>query len=235
MIDDEAKLEAKLEAKRVPPPLERDFSEYPLPDPGVAGEWEEYTRKNDEGEEVIAGMRYRALAPNKFLVHEGVARVLLPVEMAHKHPENPRRGDVPMIRGSLRFHGQFDEVIINRGSYSVRYEPWTIAAGNHTFSAIEEEGWTHFGAQIIDVDDDEHDRITLMHNAASDSAYYDESSLVSVTSRLPSLEGTGIDAAWLKSVRDKQEKGEREPPEEFASYDDDDELEHRCPKCGYEW
>ena len=206
-----------------------------LPSPGVAGVWEEFFRKSPEpgSEDVVSGMRYRGTDGNKFLVHEGCAHVLLEVPIAKKHPENPRKGDVPMIRESLRYHGQFDNVIINRGTYSKRYEPWTIGAGNHTFTGIEEEGWTHFGAQIVD--DDELDRIMLMHNAASDSAYYDEDSLIGVTERLEDLDGTGISPDWMKSVIAKRNRESAGGPTEFPKFDDSDAPDHSCPKCGYEW
>lgn len=200
-----------------------------LPDPGVAGEWEEFKRGPfDDGD--VAGMRYRGTGDNVFLVHEGCAHVLMAVDDLVLHPDNPRKGDVPMIRESLRYHGQFDSIIVNRGSYSKRYDPWTIGAGNHTFKAACEEGWTHVGVQVVDVDDEELDRIMLVHNAASDAAHYDRDSLLGVTERLGNLEGTGVTPEFVATL-----KSTKKAPESFPSYGEDVETKHECPRCGYEW
>lgn len=45
---------------------------------------------------------------------------------------------------------------------------------------------------------------------------------------------TGFDEAEVEELLARLE-AEAEAPEDFASYDEDIETEHKCPSCGYEW
>jgi hypothetical protein len=124
------------------------------------GVWEERTVVLEDGEqtELVEARLYRGTGDYRFLVHESVAHHMMEIFVPVLHPDNPRSGDVPMIGASLEDHGQYKPIVINRGTYSVRYEPWTIGAGNHTLQGAQIKGWTHIGVSVVDVSDDELDR-----------------------------------------------------------------------------
>lgn len=62
---------------------------------------------------------------------------LVPVRELVRHPQNPRRGQVSLIADSLRRFGQVRPILTD-GSQ--------IIAGNHTYLAVVELGWTHVAA-----------------------------------------------------------------------------------------
>lgn len=111
----------------------------------------------------------------------------LPLDQLHRYPGNPRRGDLDVIRDSLRRNGQYRPLVVQR---STRF----ILAGNHTAEAMAAEGWTTAEVVLLDVDDDAARRIVAADNRTSDLASYDERALVSLLRELgEDLTGTGWD------------------------------------------
>jgi len=85
---------------------------------------------------------------------------------------NPRKGDVDALVESLKAHGQYRPIVVNRGTKTDR--PNEIAAGNHTYHAAKKLKWKKIAATWIDVDDDTLSRIVLVDNRTSDlGEYYD--------------------------------------------------------------
>lgn len=119
-----------------------------------------------------------------------------PGELALYH-RNANLGNVPVITASLRAHGQYKPVTVNRGTYTGR--PNEVLVGNHTVKAIrgllaeepDDPRWRQVLANMIDVDDDEAARIVLDDNkSAQDGFGYDQHILADLLGGLPSLEGT---------------------------------------------
>ena len=169
-----------------------------------AGDYEERTVTVESGEgegteEVVARL-YRGTGDNVFLVHETVAESMTEISRLVPHPDNPRDGDVPTIRESLRDHGQYRGIVVNRGTYSKRYGPWTVGAGNHTLESAISEGWTHIGVTVVDVSDDELDRILLVDNRANDLAYTRPEFVLKIIERIGDARGTGYDDEWVKQA-----------------------------------
>lgn len=61
------------------------------------------------------------------------------------HPKNPRRGKVALIAESLTRFGQVRPVLVNGNR---------ILAGNHTYLAAVELGWTHIAVSRVDFTDE---------------------------------------------------------------------------------
>jgi ParB-like nuclease family protein len=116
---------------------------------------------------------------------------LVPIESL-KHYRNPRRGDVTVIRESLRENGQYRPLVVRRKTREV-------LAGNHTLKAAKEEGWSEVWATFIDCDARHAKRIALVDNRTNDLAGYDEQALVRLIGSLPSLAGTG----WSREAYDE--------------------------------
>ena len=110
---------------------------------------------------------------------------------------NPRQGDIPAITDSLKAHGQFRPVVVNKGTHTGR--PMEVLAGNHTVLAARELDGTEWAlpeldAYVVDVDDAEADRIVLADNRTSDLGGYDDAVLLELLEGVSDdLEGTGWD------------------------------------------
>lgn len=108
-----------------------------------------------------------------------------PVSALRPHPRNPRRGNVNLIAESLKHHGQYRPIVVQRST-------GFILAGNHTFQACTSLGWKTVAVTYLDVDDATAERILLADNRTSDLATYDDNALASLLHSLPDLDGTGF-------------------------------------------
>jgi hypothetical protein len=123
---------------------------------------------------------------------------LVPIDSVSEHPDNARRGDVETVRASLRAHGQYVPIVVQRSTGH-------IVKGNHTHRAAKEEGFTEIAVLFRDYSDDQARRVMLMDNASSDKGTYDTSDLVALLAALEGdFAGTGYDdqdlAALLASL-----------------------------------
>ena len=152
------------------------------------------------------------------------------IDLIEPHPKNVRQGDIGAISESLKAHGQYRPIVVDkRTNY--------ILAGNHTWKAAKALGWAEISAGFIESkDDDEALRILLADNRANDLAMYDTGSLEELLRELSEsdegLEGSLFDLADLD---DLQIDNEPLDLSEFEKYDETIDTEHKCPKCGYEW
>lgn len=114
---------------------------------------------------------------------------------------NPNLGNVPTIKSSLRVHGQYKPVVVNRGTHTGR--PNEVLAGNHTLKALREllaeepdnAAWRAIDGYVIDVDNDQAAAIVLVDNkSAEDGLGYDSQILANLLGGLPTLEGTAFTA-----------------------------------------
>lgn len=119
--------------------------------------------------------------------------------------ENPRLGDVAVIRESFRAHGQYQEIVVQKSSRRV-------IAGNHRWHAAKGEGWDKIAAILLDVDDEEATRIALVDNKSSDNSVYDDPLLKKHLDALAETEGglagTGFDDDDLDDLRARIEEAE---------------------------
>ena len=122
-----------------------------------------------------------------------LATEVVPLETLRLYPGNPRRGVVDVIRESVRQHGQYRALVVNRRTMEV-------LAGNHLLQALQAEGITEGLAHFVDVDDEEAARIVLVDNRASDLGTYDDALLVELLQGLPDLAGTGYDPKALEDL-----------------------------------
>lgn len=121
----------------------------------------------------------------------------VPIDSLKPHPKNPRVGDVDAIAESIRIHGLFRPVVVNRRN-------GMIAAGHHTVLGARKLGWETIPVVEIDVSEDEHKRIMLVDNATSDKGEYDKKLLAEILANLATqqegLEGTGYNEADFQDL-----------------------------------
>ena len=113
------------------------------------------------------------------------------------HPNNVRQGDVGAIMESLETHGQYRPIVVQR---STGY----ILAGNHTYQAAAQLGWSDIAVTYVDATDDEATRILLVDNRSNDLASYDDFALAALLQDLAASEiglvGTGFDGDALQDL-----------------------------------
>jgi hypothetical protein len=101
------------------------------------------------------------------------------------HPKNVRQGDIGAIAESLKTHGQYRPIVVDKRTNF-------ILAGNHTWKAAQSLGWSQISAGLIETkDDDEALRILLSDNRASDLATYDDGGLAEILKQL-AITDTGL-------------------------------------------
>jgi hypothetical protein len=119
------------------------------------------------------------------------------IDQVQPHPKNVRQGDIGAIMESLRDHGQYRPIVVQEST-------GLILAGNHTWKAARQLGWTQIEATTIDVDDDEALRILLIDNRTNDLSTYDDPALAELLKQLAiterGLEGTGFDGDDLDAL-----------------------------------
>lgn len=115
----------------------------------------------------------------------------VPVDALLPHPENPRRGDVELIRASIRENGWFGAVVAQQ---STGY----VLAGNHRLQAARLEGIEAVPVVWVDVGDDAARRILLADNRTGDMASYDRDSLASVLGALLQSEREVLGTGWAR-------------------------------------
>jgi hypothetical protein len=157
----------------------------------------------------------------------------VPLEKLGRFPRNPRRGNVTMIRESVRRLTQFRSIVVRDTGTGL-----IVLAGNHTADAIEAEGMKSARCDIITCTDDEARRIVAADNRTADLGAYDDDLLAEL---LASLAGDYDGTGWAET--DASRILDDELPEEFRSYDESIEDSAPdppeppatiiCPSCGH--
>lgn len=108
--------------------------------------------------------------------------LLRPIESLHPHPDNPRRGDTAEILKSLQRFGQVRAILTDPEG--------TIIAGNHTYAAAVEAGWTEVAAVTHDFKSAEEARAYLLaDNRLSEVGEYDRAELMLLLDELEATSG----------------------------------------------
>ncbi|MGX1668519.1 ParB/RepB/Spo0J family partition protein [Streptomyces sp. NPDC055400] len=130
-----------------------------------------------------------------------LSELAVPVDELAPYHRNPRTGDLDSITESLAVNGQYRPIVVNRGSQTGR--PNEILAGNHTFKAAKQLGWTDIAVTWLDVDDEAAAKIVIVDNRTSDLAGYDSVLLADILTKLPDLQGTGYGQDQLDELLDE--------------------------------
>ena len=153
------------------------------------------------------------------------------IDTIQPHPRNVRQGDVGAIVESLKAHGQYRPIVVQR---STGY----ILAGNHTWRASKQLKVTHIHVVYVDVDNDEAVRILLVDNRTNDLAIYDDHELAHLLEALvltpDRLLGTGYDSDDLDSLLALLNTESKEKEKEIEE-DKSERKSLTCPECGHEF
>jgi hypothetical protein len=155
-------------------------------------------------------------------IRDELRHLAVPLDSLRCHPDNPRRGSLTDIRHSLIRHGQYKPLVAARDG--------TLLAGNHTWMACRELGWTEVAAVHLDLDptSDAALRILAVDNATHDKGDYDKESLLGLLRGFAEtedgLDGTGYgddDLADLIAILDNPDTLDS-LADEFGEPKDDD-------------
>jgi DNA modification methylase len=103
-------------------------------------------------------------------------------------PNNPRLGDVNAVMASLARFGQRKPIV-------ARYDDGTIIAGNHTWQAAKQLGWTEIAVAYVGDDDVTAQAYALADNRTAELGSYDDELLLQL------IESVGdIDSELLKDT-----------------------------------
>jgi hypothetical protein len=120
------------------------------------------------------------------------------IDSIQPHPKNVRQGDIGAISESLKAHGQYRPIVVDKRTNQ-------ILAGNHTWKAAKSLGWSQIAVGFIETkDDDDATRILLADNRTTDLASYDDAGLANLLKDLAEteegLDGTGFDGDALDEL-----------------------------------
>jgi ParB-like chromosome segregation protein Spo0J len=110
-------------------------------------------------------------------VRPEIAALAKPITDFQPHPKNVRQGDVGAIAESLKAHGQYKPIVVQKSTN-------LVLTGNHTLQAARQLGWAEIAAVYVDCDDDQALRILLVDNRTNDLAMYDDRALAELLTEL---------------------------------------------------
>jgi hypothetical protein len=162
----------------------------------------------------------------------GTTTEVAPTEL-HTFHRNARRGDVDVIAGSLKAHGQYRPIVVNVGTYTGR--PYEVLAGNHTLMAIrhlaethpDDPRWNTVKVHWGDWDETTCTKIVLADNRTAEVGTMDFDMLKDLLDSLPDIGGTGFtDIDYLALTQSMEPPSLDALAREFGdSLTDDDLLE----------
>lgn len=167
-------------------------------------------------------------------IHPSLTEMSVPLRCLTLLPGNPRRGDIDAVIRSYSVFGQRKPIVARRTGKQDGFPVGIVIAGNHQLIAAERLGWQDIAVVWTDDDEMTAKAFALADNRTSELGDFDDEALADMLGDIASSEELLAAASFthedlLKLINSK------EPPRDFPDINDDIPVEHRCPKCGYEW
>lgn len=157
-----------------------------------------------------------------------LAKLTVKIDSLTPDPDNARlhpEDNLQAIKTSLTTYGQVKPVVVRRATM-------TVVAGNGTVEAAKALGWTKIAASVVDMTEVEAAGYGLADNRTAELAKWDFE-VVARLDRLLQEQGQTPIGWTIDELTVLREQAFVAPPEEFPEVDEDIEIEHECPKCGY--
>lgn len=101
------------------------------------------------------------------MIIESLKALAVPIDSLRGLPNNPRKGDVSAVMASLSRFGQRKPIVVRR-SDSI------IIAGNHTWQAAKQLGWSEIAVAWTEDDEDTMKAYALADNRTAELGSYDD-------------------------------------------------------------
>ena len=141
------------------------------------------------------------------MIINSLKSLAVPIDKLHGLPNNPRLGDVNAVMASLARFGQRKPIV-------ARYDDGTIIAGNHTWQAAKQLGWTEIAVAYVGDDDVTAQAYALADNRTAELGSYDDELLKELIEAVGSVDIDLLkDTGWSEdAVGDLLAKIEAENP-----------------------
>jgi DNA modification methylase len=124
------------------------------------------------------------------MIIKSLQALAVPIDTLKGLPGNPRIGDVDAVAKSLDRFGQRKPIV-------VRQDDGTIIAGNHTWQAAKQLGWTEIAVAYVGDDDVTASAYALADNRTAELGSYDEQALKDLIDQVASIDPDLVqDAGW---------------------------------------
>ncbi len=110
--------------------------------------------------------------------------VMVKAELLQEHPENPRLGNEDILEESIREHGFYGSLVVQKSTGYILIGNHRFRVGRNAFSMPE------FPVVYLDIPDEQAKKILLMDNRSSDFGDYDEHVLLKLIQEIAE-EGVG--------------------------------------------
>jgi ParB-like chromosome segregation protein Spo0J len=107
------------------------------------------------------------------MIIKSLQSLAVPIDKLTGLPGNPRKGDVDAVAKSLDRFGQRKPIV-------VRQDDGTIIAGNHTWQAAKQLGWTEIAVAYVGDDDVTASAYALADNRTAELGSYDDEALAAM-------------------------------------------------------
>jgi DNA modification methylase len=124
------------------------------------------------------------------MIIKSLQSLAVPIDTLKGLPGNPRVGDVDAVAKSLDRFGQRKPIV-------VRQDDGTIIAGNHTWQAAKQLGWTEIAVAYVGDDDVTASAYALADNRTAELGSYDEQALKDLIDQVAAVSPEMVrDAGW---------------------------------------
>jgi ParB-like chromosome segregation protein Spo0J len=155
---------------------------------------------------------------------------IVPIDSVVPDPANARRHDeknIIAIKGSLARFGQQKPIVITLDN--------VIRAGNGTWQAAKELGWTTINVVRSHLTGAEAIGFSIADNRSSELGAWEESILFAQLESIIDAEVDVSQLGWSEKDIAALNSGIENLPTEFKNVDENIKTDFKCPKCGYEW
>lgn len=123
------------------------------------------------------------------MIVESLAPLAVPIDSLTPLAGNPRVGDVDAVAASLQRFGQRKPIVVTADG--------TIVAGNHTWLAAKQLGWSQIAVTRVEDDEATARAFALADNRTAELGHYDEEALLALIRAVGDVDGSLlVDAGW---------------------------------------
>lgn len=131
------------------------------------------------------------------MIIESLKPLAVQIDSLHGLPNNPRKGDVSAVMASLSRFGQRKPIVARR-------DDGRILAGNHTWQAAKQLGWTEIAVAFVGDDDITAQAYALADNRTAELGSYDDELLKELIEAVGSVDLDLLkDTGWSQDAVDE--------------------------------